>query len=104
MTTGSVFANTDALRDHLDALNESGTDPTVAGIDANGRAFLITLQGPYAETEAVLFGVPWDGEIDWNSPLRCSECGCHEAFGIQDLTYPVRLAVVPAPHPSEAQR
>lgn len=95
MTATLVSVGSDeALRDRLDAMNEQGIDPLVVGVDAAGRSFLVTLQGPYAETEAVLLGIPWDSEVDWSSGRRCDECGCSEAFGLDDLTFPVDVVEV----------
>lgn len=48
----------DALRAHLEGLNEAGIGCSAAGIAGNGQPFLIELSGCYAETETVLWGDP----------------------------------------------
>ena len=84
-----VLADADALREHLDQLNEAGVHPIVAGIDACPQPFLITLVGPYAEGEHVFFDSPWQGDVDWsNGHTYCDECRGH-VHGIEDLRYPV---------------
>ncbi|WP_100475791.1 hypothetical protein [Mycobacteroides abscessus] len=52
----------DALRAHLDNLNEAGIGCSAAGIAGNGQPFLIELSGCYAETETVLWGDPFEGK------------------------------------------
>ena len=51
--------------------------------------FLIALSGPYADTEVVLYGDPWDNEADYGSD-PCSQCGGNRAPGSMDsLRFPV---------------
>jgi hypothetical protein len=78
-----VLADRDALREHLDGLNESGEAPVAVGIDAAPQPFLITLVGPYAESEDVFFDSPWQGDTDYGEPgrrrvvpkqPRCDDC------------------------------
>lgn len=84
-----LLRDAEALRGHLDALNESGTTPVVVGRDATPQSFLITLVGPYAEGEHVFFDSPWQGDVDWsNGHTHCDECRGH-VHGIEDLRYPV---------------
>lgn len=89
--------NAEALRLHLDDLNESGTTPTAVGVDALSRPFLIALYGPYAEDEHVFFDSPWQGDVDYGRrvdgewvPLRprCEDCGGF-VHAMSDLTFPV---------------
>jgi hypothetical protein len=100
-TTGTAAAvllpmtDADALRDHLHALNEEGIVPRAVGHDAHAQPFLITLVGPYAEGEDVLFDSPWQNDIDWNQPPRCDECQ-GQAHGMDDLRFPVVVLCDPA--------
>ena len=90
-----VLADAEALRDHLDALNESGEDCTTAGIDARGSAFIVVLAGPYAETEAVVLGNPWDNEVDFGTGTYCEECRAHANAGLDRLNFPVTVMAWP---------
>jgi hypothetical protein len=103
-----TFADDDALRAHLDALNEAGVTPVAVGYDAH-QAFLITLVGPYAESEDVLFDSPWQGDVDYGEridgvwkplPPRCDECMAH-VHGMEHLRFPV---TVMAPTLTTAER
>jgi hypothetical protein len=90
-----IFANAEALRDHLHALNEAGEHPVAVGIDSTplrGAPFLITLVGPYAEGEDVLFDSPWQGDIDWQIPPRCDEC-TGTAHSMEHLRFPVTVMI-----------
>lgn len=84
-----VISDAGQLRAHLDQLNTTVDYYTAAGIDSTGAAFLITLVGPYAQTEAVIFGSPWDAEVDYTAGTHCDECGAAELFTITDLSFPV---------------
>lgn len=98
-----TLADADALRQHLDDLNESGTDPIAVGWSAPPypRPFLITLVGCYADSEDVLFDSPWQRDVDYGEridgkwvprPPRCEECQA-QAHGIENLSYPVVVVV-----------
>jgi hypothetical protein len=86
-----TFADEEALRGHLDALNESGNTPVAVGIDGVGAPFLITLVGPYAESEDVLFDSPWQSDVDWrDGHSNCEDCRGW-SHGIDNLRYPVTV-------------
>jgi hypothetical protein len=88
-----VLPDADALRDHLDALNEGGTHPVAVGWDATPQPFLITLVGPYAESEDVLFDSPWQSDVDWrDGHSNCEDCNGW-SHGIEHLRYPVTVLV-----------
>lgn len=98
-----VFADADALREHLDTLNENGETPVVVGWTAPPytRPFLITLVGPYVESEDVLFDSPWQSDCDYGDridgvwvphPPRCDEC-LAQVHGMKDLRFPVTVLV-----------
>lgn len=91
--------NEDALRDHLDALNDAGWDPTVGGMDSDGESFLASLAGPYAEGTTVLYVDPWDPEVEVKGAELCNECGAQRGHrSIDDLRYPVAvIAADPEP-------
>lgn len=93
MARTELVTDAEALRSVLDRLNDDGVDPTVSGIDDNGQAFLVSLEGPYADREEVLFGTPWSGERDWVTGVRCEDCGAHHTFVTDDLAYPVTILV-----------
>lgn len=82
----------DALREHLDALNQEGKHPVAVGIDSTPQPFLITLVGVYAEGEDVLFDSPWQTDVDWQEQSRCDECNGH-SHGIEHLSFPVTVLV-----------
>jgi hypothetical protein len=99
--TPLVLADGDALRDHLDALNEAGEHPVAVGWDAAPEPFLITLVGPYADGEDVLFDSPWQRDCDYGKrvdgvwvphPPRCDECQA-QAHSMDDLRFPVTVLV-----------
>lgn len=101
-TIREVFQNGEALRQHLDDLNERGEHPVAVGVDALGLPFLITLVGPYAESEDVMFDSPWQADLDHGRavdgkwvphPPRCEECQA-QVYGIDDIRYPVTVLVV----------
>lgn len=101
LTIGSA----EALRGHLDALNEAGVHPIVVGIDACPQPFLITLVGPYAESEDVFFDSPWQGDVDYGERVdgvwvpkqpRCEDCRA-VSHGIEDLRFPVTVLARPGP-------
>lgn len=96
-----VLDDADALRDHLDALNEGGTIPIAVGWDATPQPFLITLIGPYAESEDVLFDSPWQGDRDYGEridgvwvphPPHCDECQ-GQVHAMRHLRFPVTVLV-----------
>lgn len=60
MSGRQQIAYRDALRAHLDNLNEAGISCSAAGIAGNGQPFLNELSGCYAETETVLWGDPFE--------------------------------------------
>jgi hypothetical protein len=83
----------EALRDHLDALNENGQHPAAVGWTAPPypQPFLITLVGPYAEGEDVFFDSPWQTDVDWrDGHSNCEDCGGW-SHGIEHLRYPVTV-------------
>lgn len=99
--TTIVLPDADALREHLDALNEDGQTPVVVGWTAPPytQPFLITLIGPYVESEDVLFDSPWQRDLDYGDridgvwvphPPRCDECNAH-VHGIEHLRFPVTV-------------
>lgn len=101
-----ALADADALRVHLDALNETGQTPVVVGWTAppHPQPFLITLVGCYADSEDVLFDSPWQsdtnhGELvngEWvPHPPRCDECQA-QVYAIEDLGYPVTVMYQPS--------
>ena len=77
------------LRDHLNHLNYSGLASAAAGIDDRDNAFLIALNGPYADTEDVVFDTPWASDVD--RERQCEECGAMKLWPITDLSYPVAV-------------
>lgn len=83
------IADSEALRAHLDALNDVGTDFRAAGMDATGAPFLIALSGPYAEAEQVIYGDPWDSEVDWGTGRHCDECYAANLHRMDSLRFPV---------------
>jgi hypothetical protein len=94
-----TFPDADALRDHLDALNEDGESPVAVGIDNSGQPFLITLVGPYVESEDVLFDSPWHNDRDYGEringvwvphPPRCNECRAY-VHEMRHLRFPVTV-------------
>lgn len=86
-----VLEDAQALRDHLDYLNDIGFDYRCSGMDANNAAFFVSLVGPYADGEHVFAFSPWDGEISFSAPAYCHECVAHTPLGLDHLTYPVRV-------------
>lgn len=109
VTTTVTMPDAEALRDHLDGLNEAGTTPISVGIDANGSPFLITLVGPYVESEDVFFDSPWQGDRDYGERIdgewvakkpHCEECRAM-VHGINDIKYPRRLGQVRAGQPPQ---
>lgn len=111
MTASTLLTLPDgeALRDHLDALNEAGEHPVAVGLTVLGHPFLITLVGIYAEGEDVLFDSPWQHDIDYGKrvdgmwvpqPPRCDECNAH-VHGIEDVHFPVTV-MVPAERDPES--
>lgn len=83
------LADAVALRAHLDALNDHGIDFRAAGMDSRGAPFLIALSGPYAESEQVFYGSPWDSEVDWGTGRWCAECNAANPHSIESLAFPV---------------
>lgn len=77
------------LRAALDFMNDNGVQCTIVGRDARGVAFLIELAGVYAETEAVVFGNPFDPEVSGPSGTHCDDCGAHATSGMDKLVFPV---------------
>lgn len=102
-TSTVTLADAEALRDHLDALNEAGTTPIAVGWDATPQPFLITLVGAYADGEDVFFDSPWQDDRDYGEridgvwvpkPPHCEECRA-QVHGIDDLRYPVIVLAGP---------
>lgn len=87
----ALLQDAQALRDHLDKLNDTGFDYRCSGMDANNTAFFVSLIGPYADGEHVFTVSPWDGEVSFSSGPYCDECAAHTPLGLEDLTYPVRV-------------
>jgi hypothetical protein len=96
-----ILTDADALRAHLDALNEDGQTPVAVGWTAGpySQPFLITLVGCYADGEDVLFDSPWQSDIDYGeringvwAPLapRCDECMGH-VHEMKHLRFPVTV-------------
>lgn len=83
-----------ALRALLDDLNNAGIGYQVAGVDAAHAPFIVALSGPYAEKEVVIFGNPWDPEVDWVTGPRCEECA--NLSTMDALRFPVTVL---KPHP-----
>ena len=81
----------DALRAHLDHLNEDGLTHIVGGIDARNVPFLAVLRGPYADAEDVIYGSPWDGEVEYGTGQLCDECGAANLDTLGSLVYPVTV-------------
>lgn len=96
-----VLADAEALREHLDALNDAGTDHRAVGMDSRNEPFLIALGGCYAETEVVLYGNPWDNEVDWGTGPSCVECMAQHPHRIDSLRFPVRILTRVTSTPSE---
>lgn len=91
------LADADALRQHLDDLNDNGHHPIAVGWTAPPypAPFLVALVGCYADGEDVLLDSPWQTDLDWsNGSTRCEECHGH-AHGIADLRYPVTIMAAP---------
>lgn len=92
----------DTLWQALDTLNEAGVEsPSIAGIDAAGRAFLACLneEGGDATWPLVLFDEPHEPSYGLDQDRPCAECGCpRRRWPLDDLTYPVaafaRIALV----------
>lgn len=91
------FEEADHLRQYLDDLNEDGKHPVAAGMHGDGWPFLITLVGPYADSEDVFFDSPWQSDVDWGEMAdgvwtphqpRCGECQA-QAHLLKDLKFPV---------------
>ncbi len=108
--TVTVLADADALREHLDDLNEVGERPVAVGMDASRQPFLITLVGPYVEDEDVIFDSPWQSDCDYGErisgewvphPPRCDECQA-QVHGIEDLRFPVTV-LASSKHPQRAR-
>lgn len=77
------------LREHLGLLNEAGEMPVVVGWDSVPQPFLVTLVGPYAEGEVVLFDSPWQYDTDRkDGHTHCDEC-MGRYHGIKNLCYPL---------------
>lgn len=89
-----TMPDAEALRGHLDRLNDAGLKSETVGMGANGESFLVVLSGPYADREEVFFGSPWDAETDWSTGLRCDECCTHEAFALDDIAFPAVILAV----------
>lgn len=73
-----TLADTDALWEHLNGLNESGVEPLAAGVDAHGRPFLAFLAGCYADPRLhhrgrLIIDSPWAGEVGYAGGV-CDEC------------------------------
>lgn len=84
------IVDADSLREHLDQLNESGTQPVVAGMDADKRPFLCFLTGIYADSEEVLFDNPWD--VETKNDLVCGqECEASGSAQLSALKFPVHV-------------
>jgi hypothetical protein len=88
-----VLESADALRAHLDGLNESGVDFKTSGMDSRGQSFLAYLDGPYAESLGVLMHNPWDSEIEVpEARMPCDDCGVrHGPLRAEHLAYPVTV-------------
>ena len=89
------LANADQLRNLLDYLNESGDDHRAVGMDSRGQPFLIALSGCYADTEVVIYGDPWDPEVDYGVGRRCDECNGSNFHGMDSLRFPVTVLIKP---------
>jgi len=90
----------DALWAALDALNVAGEEPTIAGVDAEGRAFLAYLaeEGGDATYPGVLFDEPHQTTYDMHGDRVCDECGCPQRhWKLDDLTYPVHTLAARTP-------
>ena len=107
-----VPADAEALRDHLDALN-TRPEPTIAPqawTFTTGEPFLIALDGCYAETEVVLYGNPWNNEVDWGTGPSCVECMAQrphrlDSLGFRSASSPASLRpVVGTPHDQGPRR
>lgn len=96
-TTCRMIGGPGELRRHLDDLNESGVLPVVVGLTRDGAPFLITLVGPYAEREDVLFDSPWQREVSYDVPPRCEDCD-GVSHTMDHLRFPVTVVVAGANH------
>lgn len=85
-----LLADAEALREHLDALNDAGESAVTIGYDSAPQPFLITLTGPYAEGESVFFDSPWAGHDITGADIHCDECR-GEVCGIDHLRFPVTV-------------
>lgn len=83
------LADADALRAHLDELNEAGTDDRAVGLDREGQPFLAFLAGLYAGDSGVITCDPWDYER--NGELACYECNAARSGQLDTLNYPVTV-------------
>lgn len=85
-----TITDADALREHMDALNDAGKHCEVAGVDAHGTPFLAGLSGAYADFEWAQIGNPWDVEVDFDGET-CDHCGAQRGaqVTIDRLAYPV---------------
>lgn len=82
------LGDADALRRHLDTINERGEDDRCAGIDSAGQPFLAALTGPYATSVRVLCCDPDDVERDQGE--YCDTCSqAVTRHGLDTLHYPV---------------
>jgi hypothetical protein len=86
-----VLADADALREHMDALNNSGEPSVVVGMDAH-QPFLIALDGPYVESEVVFFDSPWAGHDIAGASIHCEDCRGEEC-SMEHLRFPVTVMV-----------
>ncbi|MBB3040992.1 hypothetical protein [Nocardioides soli] len=87
--------NAEAMRDYLDALNDAGIDCRAVGMDSRGEPFLISLSGCYADSEVVLYGNPWDNEVDWGTGPSCVECMAQRPHGIDSVRFPAFIVQAP---------
>jgi len=100
-----TFNDATDLREHLDLLNEAGITPVAVGIDATPQPFLITLVGPYADGEHVIFDSPWQTDCDYgemvdgkwvSKPPYCDECMA-QVHGMEHLRFPVTVLAQEVP-------
>lgn len=85
-----TITDADALREHMDALNDAGKHCEIAGKDANGTPFLAGLSGAYADVAWAQIGNPWDVEVGFDGET-CDCCGAQRGaqVTIDRLSYPV---------------
>lgn len=86
-----VLADEPALRDLLDTLNNDGIDYKLAGMDSKNESFLACLSGVYAENLVIVFGNPWDSEVEYRTGVFCEHCQGQNLATADRLAFPISV-------------